>query len=476
MMHHYNLLIPILFFFACSSQQSTQNETVDTSVQDTVAVQSVKDSFPKGKIIEKVICKNDASQSYALYVPTTQNETSMPVIYCFDPHGDGTLPLKNYQALADAYHFILVGSNNSKNGNNWNITQQIWNSLFGDTQGRLSLNSNRIYTCGFSGGAKVASFIAMHQGNSIKGVIAAGAGLPEDEPIANFPFSFTGMAGRGDMNMTDLVALNSELDKTKTTHRIILFDGKHAWPPASIMRIAFAGVQLDAMRNKFINKNESFIQAFTSGMQQQIDKDIAAKKLIEAQQACALAINMLYGLTPATDAFEKKENAITGSPLYQQQLQAAEQLFATEQREKQTFQQQFQQGNMQYWTTTINSLIAKAEAPTAEGAMYQRLLAYLSLAFYSISNNLINNNQNEAAQYFVTLYKMADATNSEAWYFSALLNARSNNAKATESDLLKAANYGFTDTARMLQQREFQALSSQVNFQLIESQMKKVEY
>ncbi len=473
-MHHYNLFIPILFFFACSSQQSSQNKTADASIKDTITVQPVKDSFPTGKIIEKVVCKNDATQSYALYIPATQNNASMPVIYCFDPHGDGTLPLKNYQALADAYHFILVGSNNSKNGNNWNTTQQIWNSLFGDTQSRLSLNSHRLYTCGFSGGAKVAGFIAMHQG-SIKGVIAAGAGLPEDEPIANFPFSFTGMAGRGDMNMTDLIALNSELDKTTTSHRIILFDGKHAWPPASTMRIAFTGLQLDAMRNKPVNKNDSLIQAFTSVMQQKIDQDIAAKKLIEAKQTCALAINMLNGLTPLTDAFEKKENTITGNPLYQQQLQAAQQLFATEQKEKQTFQQQFQQGGMQYWTSTINNLIAKAKAPTEEGAMYQRLLAYLSLAFYSIGNNLINNNQNEAAQHFVTLYKMVDATNSEAWYFSALLNARSSNAKAVEADLLKAADYGFTDTARMLQQPEFQTLSSLINFQLVESRMKKVE-
>jgi hypothetical protein len=474
MTHLLKLFIPIAYFLACSNQQPSQNQTTDRIAKDTVTVQPSKDSFPTGKIIEKVICKNDATQSYALYIPNTQNDAPMPVIYCFDPHGDGALPLKNYQALADAYHFILVGSNNSMNGNNWNTTQQIWNNLFDDTQSRLALNSNLLYTCGFSGGAKVAGFTAMHQGN-IKGVIAAGAGLPEDEPITNFPFSFTGMAGRGDMNMSDLVTLNSELDKTTTTHRIILFDGKHAWPPASTMRIAFAGLQLDAIRNKLINKNDSLIQAFTSGMQQQIDKDIAAKKLIEAQQACALAINMLNGLTPVTDIFEKKENTITDNPLYQQQLQSAQQLFATEQREKQTFQQQFQQGDMRYWTATINSLITKAKAPTAEGAMYQRLLAYLSLAFYSISNNLINNNQNEAAQYFVTLYKMADATNSEAWYFSALLNARSNNAKAVEADLLKAANYGFTDSARMLQQPEFHPLSSQINFQLIESRMKKVE-
>ena len=474
MTHYLKLLIPIICLFACSDQQSQQNEAVTISVKDTITVQPIKDSFPTGKIIEKVNCKTDASQSYALYIPVTQNDTSMPVIYCFDPHGDGALPLKNYQVLADAYHFILVGSNNSKNGNDWNTTQLIWNSLFGDTQNRLPFNSNRIYTCGFSGGAKVAGFIAIHQGK-IKGVIAAGAGLPEDASVGNLPFTFTGMAGRGDMNMTDMVALNNQLDKTSTTHRLILFDGKHAWPPASTMQLAFSGLQLDAMRTRLIDKNDSLIQSLIERIQQQIDKDIAAKQLVEAQQACALAINLLRGLSSTTETFTKKENTITSNPLYQHQVHTVQQLFSEEQRQKQVFQQQFQQGDMQYWTTTINNLFAKAKAQTAEGAMYQRLLAYLSLAFYSISNSLIHNNRNEDAQYFVTLYKMVDSTNSEAWYFSALLNARSNNTKTAEADLFKAAANGFTDTTRMLQQPEFQALSPQLNFQLIESRMKTAE-
>jgi hypothetical protein len=128
---------------------------------------------------------------------------------------------------------------------------------------------------------------------------------------------------------------------------------------------------------------------------------------------------------------------------------------------------------MNYWVSTIGDLQKKSNAATAEGQMYQRLLAYLSLAFYSISNQLINNNQNDAAQYFVTLYKTADATNSEAWYFSAILNARNNNTKAAEDDLIKAAGYGFNDVNRMMHQPEFQKLSAQINFAAVESKMKK---
>ena len=56
-------------------------------------------------------------------------------------------------------------------------------------------------------------------------------------------------------------------------------------------------------------------------------------------------------------------------------------------------------------------------------------------------------------------------SNSEAWYFSAILNARINDPKATENDLLKAVENGFTDKTRMEQQPEFQNWRIKSTFQ-----------
>ena len=361
---------------------------------------SVKDSFETGKIIEKVVCKTDASQSYALYIPSNSNKENLSIIYFFDPHGDGTLPLKKYKPLADEYDFILIGSNNSKNGNDWSVTENICNNLFTDTKNRLAFNTNRIYVCGFSGGAKVASYAAMHH-NEIKEVIAGGAGLPDETAAGNFNFSFTGIAGKGDMNMTDLVALNNELDKTQTRHRIIFFDGKHEWSPEAIMNIAFTGLELDAMKDKLITKEDSLIKLYVEASKKRFNENVKANNLIKADEECKLAVNMLGDLSNETYWFKEKDASIISSAAYKQQQQQQQTLFNTEQNIKAEYQQQFQQGDMNYWTKTINNLQTKAKANTAEGEMYQRLVAYLSLAFYSISNNLINNNQNEAAQYFV---------------------------------------------------------------------------
>ena len=104
--------------------------------------------------------------------------------------------------------------------------------------------------------------------------------------------------------------------------------------------------------------------------------------------------------------------------------------------------------------------------------MYQRLQAYLSLAFYSVSSQLIAGNKNTEARRFVTLYQMADSSNSEAWYFAAILDARDHNTKATEDDLEKAVSLGFNDKKRFESQPEFESGDISINLSEIESKMK----
>jgi len=466
------LIIPLFCTIACANKNSGKTAN-DNIVKDSVVTKNtfVADTFETGKVITHVICKADAAQSYALYLPAKVDHETLPVIYFFDPHGDGSLPLVKYKALADVYDFILIGSNNSKNGNDWSTTENIWNTLYGDSQKRLKMNANRIYTCGFSGGAKVAGYVALNH-NEVKGVIANGAGLPDATAAGNFHFSFTAIAGEGDMNMTDLVAITNDLDKTLTRHRIIFFDGIHEWAPESTMNIAFAGLQLDAMHEKLMPNDNLFINHFIANSKKRIADYLNTKNYIKAEEECKLSISMLDGLTVEVNWFKEKDVSIKNNPDYQKQWQAEHNLLVTEQNIKAVYMEKFQQADMNYWATTIKEVQTKAKAKTATGAMYKRLQAYLSLAFYSISNQLIATNRNSNAQYFVGLYKMADATNSEAWYFSAILNARNNNGKATEADLLKALENGFTDKNRLIQQPEFKNLGTQINLSEIESKMK----
>ena len=70
-----------------------------------------------GQIIDRVTCAADPSQSYALFVPAEYTPSrSWPVIFAFDPGGRGRVPVERYQAAAERYGYIVVGSNNSRNG------------------------------------------------------------------------------------------------------------------------------------------------------------------------------------------------------------------------------------------------------------------------------------------------------------------------------------------------------------------------
>jgi dienelactone hydrolase len=411
------------------------------------------ESFGVGKVIDTVICQKDAAQSYALYIPS--NNTGA-IIYFFDAHAAGALPLNKYKSLADKYGYILVGSNNSKNGNDWSITENIWQTISDDTKSRLKIDTSRIYTCGFSGGAKVAGYIALKY-PGIKSVIANGAGLPDGTPAGDFPFTYTGIAGEGDLNLTDIVAFNNALDHTATKHHLILFDGKHEWAPVPAMDIAFAGLQSDAgiIPKDYIVKSKA-----------RLDTYIKAKQLLKAAEECRLSISYLVD----TSWFTSKLVALVNDPVYQQQFQQQKDILIKEQNIKAGYAEHFDT-NTDYWFTTINDLKAAANVQSAERAMDQRLLAYLSLAFYSFSNHFIQSHSNDAARHFVDLYKMVDPDNNEAWYFSAVLYARAENAEATEKDLLKSVEYGFKDKARLQQQEEFQKLAGRINIITIERKM-----
>ncbi|HSN10284.1 MAG TPA: hypothetical protein VLS85_14690, partial [Hanamia sp.] len=61
---------------------------------------------------------------------------------------------------------------------------------------------------------------------------------------------------------------------------------------------------------------------------------------------------------------------------------------------------------------------------------------------------------------------------SEAWYFSAILNARNNYAKDATDDLLKAVSLGFDDKKRLEQQPEFYNNKIKIDLREIERKMK----
>jgi dienelactone hydrolase len=219
------------------------------------------DEFAKGTIIESVTCKQDAGQSYALYLPSYYSpEKRWPIVYGFDPVARGRLPVELFQEAAEKYGYILVGSNNSRNGPNTNLTT-ILRTIWEDTHTRFQIDERRVYAAGMSGGARVAlSFAHLSQGQ-VAGVIACSAGFPPNiVPSASLSFIIYGTAGTDDFNEPELFQLDLTLESLGIPHRIEMFEGGHGWPPHVFGMRAIEWLEVQAMRGGRRVRDEAFIE------------------------------------------------------------------------------------------------------------------------------------------------------------------------------------------------------------------------
>ena len=118
-------------------------------------------SIPRGQIVERIEALNDSSQSYALYLPSNYTpDRKWPVLYAFDPGARGRVPVERFKEAAEKYGWIVLGSNNSRNGP-WAVSINAWNAMQTDTHQRFAIDDERMYATGFSGGARAAVRIAI---------------------------------------------------------------------------------------------------------------------------------------------------------------------------------------------------------------------------------------------------------------------------------------------------------------------------
>jgi poly(3-hydroxybutyrate) depolymerase len=150
-----------------------------------------------------VKCAAEPGQSYAVYVPSGYSPDRLwPVILAFDPAARGRIPVERYQAAAEAYGYIVAGSNQSRNGS-WATSEAAIRAVSRDVAERFTVNDRRVYTAGMSGGARVALAIALSSPR-IAGVVASSAGFPDSKPRKSVGFVVFGTAGTEDFNYTEM--------------------------------------------------------------------------------------------------------------------------------------------------------------------------------------------------------------------------------------------------------------------------------
>jgi dienelactone hydrolase len=209
-------------------------------------------SIERGVAVERVVCAGDASQSYALYLPSGYSpDRPWSVILAFHPAARGLQMVEKFRAGAEQYGYIVAASNNSRNGPH-DVSAAAAKAMSGDVARRFNIDPKRVYLAGMSGGARVATGIALAN-TSIAGVIASSAGFPDSQPRPRVPFAIFGTAGTEDFNYLEMRALDQHL---LSPHFLAVFRGGHMLPPDDVAFDAVEWMELQAMRSERRGRDE----------------------------------------------------------------------------------------------------------------------------------------------------------------------------------------------------------------------------
>ena len=203
-----------------------------------------------GILTDSVPVVQDADETYALYLPSGYDpQFPSPIVFIFDPAARGVIGLQPFIEAAEKYSYILICSNDSKNGP-YSPNLKIADNLFKGVLNTYAVDRNRIYTAGFSGGSRLASTIAVLS-NSIRGVIACGAGFAKSPmyfPTLQNSFSYAALVGYRDMNYQEMKKTVQWATKLGLPNEFFPFEGEHQWPPSSVILRAFHWLQNEAVK------------------------------------------------------------------------------------------------------------------------------------------------------------------------------------------------------------------------------------
>jgi len=249
---------------------------------------------PRGQIVDDVKCASDASQSYALYLPSMYSrDRPWSLLIAFHPAARGRAMVEKYRAAAEQYGYIVAGSNNSRNGS-WQVSMASVQAMVADLGARFSIDPDRFYLTGMSGGARVAMQVALATGK-IAGVIASSAGYPDSQPRKTVPFAVFGTAGTEDFNYIEM----RQLDRALTSpHRLVVFEGGHTLPPDAVALEAIEWLELQAMKSGRTKKDAAVI-----------DRLFAKREATVAAGADPAAA--VQGLTALVDDFDGLRDVAT---------------------------------------------------------------------------------------------------------------------------------------------------------------------
>lgn len=439
-------------------------------------------AFVPGQIVD-VVCESDPTQSYTLYLPSTYTPAKpSPIIYFFDPAGRGRRPLDLYQQVAEKFGFIFAGSNNSRNFANdqWKSVNAIWQ----DTHARLALDERRIYTSGFSGGARVAAAMALNCPKcQIAGVIAHGAGYPSSQLGSQDKLLYFFAVGDHDFNWPEVMKIRHEREERDQPYRVYVFPGSHQWAPPQVMDDALKWLVLKAMQAGTLPRDEVFIQhQYQQTLEQATDAE-KRKDSLEQLMAYRSLTSDFAELRDVSEA-QKKLAVLKNSPALKAALKNEEKQIADQFDLESEISQKLRAyvdgtaADLSTLQIEILQSMARLKSEADHGRDESKRLIF-SRAFEDLWVEGIEDGQQElqaghlekAENCFDLMSRISD----DPWPFLLLArtHAASGKSKRAIADLQQAERRGFRDADALASDNQLQVMNADPAFQKFLSDLKQ---
>lgn len=437
--------------------------------------------LPSPGQIVNVVCASDANQSYALYLPSAYTVTKRwPIIYFFDPGGRGSRPLDLYKGLAETYGFILAGSNNSRNFGG-DVSQAV-NAIWQDTHLRLSLDERRVYTSGFSGGARVAGAMALGSPGQISGVIAHGAGYPTSRRSSNDKLLYYFAVGDKDFNWPEVITVGHERERDGQPYRVNVYSGSHQWAPPPVMEDAVQWLQLKAMQAGDLPRDVAFIERQFQALQKKADGAEGKHDALTQLAAYEYTVSDFAGLRDVSSASGKlaalKQSSAVKADLKKEQGQISEQLRI--EREISPKLHTYESGDVSDPNALRVEIVQAMNSLKDQAAHAKRDEERLILqrAFQDMMVEGIENGEQEfQAKHFdkaEACFDLMRQISDEPWPALLLAETRAamGNKKQALKDLREAVHRGLKDAEVLESDKQLQVLNTEPDFQKLLAELK----
>lgn len=456
-----NLKIILFVLLSLSINACGGNQQADNGSDDHKS----SGIFLAGKISEKINCRSNSDFSYSLYLPGSFDAgRSYPLILVFDAQARGKMAVERFKHAAESYGYIVVASNDARNG--IPDINPIVNAIWDDVVNRFPIDKSRIYTAGFSGGARIASSVAIFKGG-VKGVISCGGGMPSPGQEIRTKFDFISIVGLNDFNYQEIKTLDKALTDNDFVCQSLNFNGGHEWPDSTSLSKAVAWLDLMAMKQKKIPVNDNLVREYTTYYADTINKSIISGENYQAYLLYNILIKDLDGLYDISD-YKKSYQALLQNP----QIEINKNMMDVLKKEELDKQEQllgwFKTAAFSSIKKEIN-LIQKQEASGNDVKLHQakRLLGFMGMLSFLYTESSLNSQNKEKYDEYMAIYEILEPKNPDIQFFKACQSAMENQTDKALEYLQKAIVLGFYDVNRMQTIGYFQELRAKPEFDIL---------